>query len=1012
MVKTRTQQKQAEAKAAANPRAATELATQRRISEFMKSTRVPGGRVKWSPEVAVKGGSPKALNDALTILVDEAAPAAPKRSPGRPPNAQRLRGSNFRTSADLPTTPGSKASAAQSDRFVSTLAALQKAKSGVKSGLRDGPQQPPIFQEPPPTDNGNKGARSSLLESPKSTTGKRVRSASSDFYSPAQKRPHIDYDAVTDLDTTLVEQPRPLTVTQVSALFAELKKQLHQFAADNFGFDMEEPMDWPLHDLAEHYQPLLRISQFIADGSQYGWHNFFTMPESRSSLVYGIIGEHIRQHILAIPAFGLNQDDARLIENVDFEYLHYDAFTRVKRRASLLSDALSYDDWKNARATAVESLASQILDVLTPLLPPEIFSYDPTNRQYYLSETVQAEALRQDLQATLSTLLTKATSLSHSLILTGQNGSVVNIAPHIQKGEKWYGDYAAPQNCINPSMIHRTQAHGFPAIKKTRPFEETLTFGNGVADTDFDNDTKPYRPRVKMTCFPRVEIYVPHGPDREQLGQMHAQCISNGVSPASMPAVLPDSNTEIFPLVPEGVKDEYNRSKHGPWPEEEMGEMRMSYVDAYQHVSPHDVYLENHYVQETERDFVRKYQMKHAKPITNRHRRYARLKDVNGDPNSDNDSTFSSSSSSDSSSSNGDSDPSPNTKRRTRYRYLPGHSTSRARALYKTQTRQHNRNIINTDSLLGWRGAKPLPQQQRISLARAVEQARVAHASRSSLLFRGIGGRLRLAAHDRVQKVWNTLIAPRGTGIENLTFLLAVAVAVCWYRGLNVPEWVVNKLSALRSITVDDITTQLSAAQSALASYPEKTAELVAGLVEQARGANIGDVVPDALLLPSGGGGVESSSSVQTATPIIDPSPSSVFTYTNTPATDLLSSAIGSLAPVEEEVPRDSSLAAGLPSLVETAEVLARESSLAAAPSSSSSTPTIEKIVTKTVRSTKTTSTKTPSTKKTPNASPLRGVVPVTSDASSAATSASASASASASGAMASVKRYFDWRFN
>ncbi|KPI35884.1 uncharacterized protein AB675_10509 [Cyphellophora attinorum] len=1015
MAKTRTQQKAAQDKATAAAKRGSDMGAIRRSSV----SKVPNKKaVQWTPRVSVKGSVSRDLNDYTK----------PKRTPGRPPNVKVGLRKNFHTFADLPQSPTSPNStsptspepvvtkASTAVRQVHTLKDFKptKARRGTTGSYRtirvigdsetEVPTKPQVVNIPQPTRYAGQTPRSSLTEavdSPKwaKATNKRRRASSPGSDQP-RKRTHVTYDAVEQLNIGLVKEPQPIhAAAEVGALFAELKAQLHEFALKNFSFELEAPEDWPLHELAERYRPLMMTAQFIADGSQYGWQHFFATPHSRSALVYGVIGEYIRQHIFSVPSFGLSEDDAKSMDDIDFEYLRYDSFVRVKHRASLLRDILDHHDWKTASASAVEGLASQLLDVLTPLLPNEVFSYDPTTRQFQLSKSMEANDARQHLQNALEALLTKASALSWSLILTGRNGTVFNLAQHIQKGEKWYGDQQAPQNCINKDMVYRTQAHGFSASKEIR--DDALSFPNGVADTDGDNDTKPYRPRIRMTCFPRVEMYVPHGPDMEELGKLQEELTKNGVSADELPGVLPDG-TEIYPLVPDEVRYTYDHSKHGPWNEEENGPMRMSYVSMCQHISTHDVYLENNYVEESEKDFIAKYRLKHtepAKPTKQQGKRGASGSPPPSPPGDDSDNgedelmdDSSSSSESDSELTSTTSSKSSNHKRR--FVYTPGHSDDNARALYDYTRRQRQRNILDVDARLGWRYGKPLPESERVSLALAVSQARIHRATQSPF---GSVGRLGLAAHDKFLKTWNRLIAPHGTSLENYTLLLAIVICICWHKGWDVPHWTIEKLSQLRGISVSDIRQQLATAKDIIASMPGDVSARFFHSVELIKSLEWTDSLP--LSLQRGARKVvktfpkvdrEGMANLPKATRISEPFKSAV-TGPVASATDYMKTVWGTAVKKPREMLSELSRGMNLNSAEEAAQTTA--------------TVVSTSVVTSTSVATKTTST-----------TPLGGVVPHATRASTSGAAAGSVASAAASAAAEKVVKkaagmFADWNW-
>ena len=628
---------------------------------------------------------------------------------------------------------------------------------------------------------------------------------------PAAKVPHTEFNAGRYLNRRISEGPAPLRLSQVGALFDELKKQIREYAFENFRFELSQQAAevWPMHHLADRYLPLMRTTQYIADGSQYGWQTFFTMPDSRAALVYGVIGEYVWTHIFEQPSFGLDEGYAQQMADIDAEYLHYDAIPRAKRRSKLLSEILDESQhlWDLPKDTAVADLARTLLSVLTPLLPPGIFTHDPSSNIYRLEDTEKARSLRFHLELCLKDVLRKATALSWGLILTGANGTIFRLVQHLEKGTKWYGDYDAPQNCINPEMIYRSQAHGFPNMKKIRPEQEMLHFPDGVADIWGDEDL-PRRPLVKMTCFPRLEMVVPHGPDHEELAKMHALLKEQGLEPSSLPSILPDG-TEVFPIVPDMVRHEFDHSKHGPWNEETMGkDMRHSYVDIYPHVSKHDVYLENNYRHADLTSFMRQYRAKHSKLITPKEVVAAtreRQQRGRSDPDDDDDNTdgdFDDVYSGSDSDSDSDSVPC-GQKSRRRYRWNPGHSNVSGMKAFDVVLKKQERKVENMDAKLGWKYV-PLETICRRSLRETIDHACLSQRSKQSRSARQVG-RISLAAHEKIRNLWNTVITPNGGLLESGTVLLVIFAAVCYRKGWDIPGWACSKLSQLRDISTDDL---------------------------------------------------------------------------------------------------------------------------------------------------------------------------------------------------------------
>lgn len=795
MARTRTQDAAAKsnAKAAAERRPSDE-----KRSILMKHQARKGAHVQWNPRVAVKGDSSQALNDAAAhaeanygrnVIQQQQPRDMARKAPTR----------TYRTMGDVQSPEADAATSVRPAALTPAIvspAAGAPAPEGRRLGSPGFQQSRRIFARPSASEetsmpvispaNPGREPRSSLLQPITARGSKRRRNSSSAFYQPESKRPCFHYDAREDLLRTLPQQPRVLQPAEIGALFMELREHLRDWSFRVFRFRLSatERRHWPMHELMTRFYPLFLTTRYIADGSQYGWRNFFTTPESRASLVYGVIGEYLREHVFNMPAFGLPPEVAKQIEDVDHEYLHYDAHVRSRHRALILQQALQDFDCIDARREASENLAATLIEILTPLLPPHVFFFNPDTQQFELSTGKEAQEYLASFRSRLARFIDIACTLRWCMTLTGHDGSIVRMAAPPQKGEKWYGDFDAPRDCVNKNMIYQTQSHGLVFGKRQREEEQVLKFPDGTADATGD-ESLPYRPLIKMTCFPRVEMVVPRGLDKEQLEDRN----ENGVV------------GEWRPIVPDMVRKSYEKDK-GRWVSED-GEMRMAYIDRYDILSHHDVYLEHNFVEQSREQFIRQY--------------YRQLKaqgkssksDGNGDEGNDDSSSVSSDSSTATDISNlsfeglKDYDMR-NSKQATQawYRY-----TEKRRAAMKVRDKQ-----------CGWEYDLPQRLDRRETLEEAVADAEDLHGptKRFHLSSHSIKEHL----HSQARRIWNA-IAPQGTNIENAAVLFATAALICYYKGYTLPSWLTDTVQNAHNITLSHVNLQLHSLWSQLHALPD-----------------------------------------------------------------------------------------------------------------------------------------------------------------------------------------------
>lgn len=382
---------------------------------------------------------------------------------------------------------------------------------------------------------------------PEEASGSSSVSNSSEAGSPSEKE-FLLIEQADGLFQDIMARPRALELGEMSALFVRLQEMSFRFADRHFNHKLTARQEaaWPLHLLSTRYKPLMLMTQFIADGSHYGWRNFFTKPEHRVPLIHGIIGEWCKHRIFNHTAFSVPEEHQELLETVDHVFIHYDAFVRSKKRAEILEslkfdygddddnedDPYFPDEHSNNLDVASFELAGHLLQLIEPLLPPPI--YDPlrdSSRPVEVDREL-ANSSHFDIFMELVDLFRLAGSLHLCIRLTGLNGTIVRIAPHLPKGSVYDRSPDTNNICVN---------------------------------ADFCNATKPKRTgsrdvlQVKMTCWGRVEAVVPHGPDRLQL-ECHRDEIQKTLG-EDAPFTWKDVEDRVFPVLPYDLqKDDAGRA--------------------------------------------------------------------------------------------------------------------------------------------------------------------------------------------------------------------------------------------------------------------------------------------------------------------------------------------------------------------------------------------------------------------------------------------------------------------
>ena len=374
----------------------------------------------------------------------------------------------------------------------------------------------------------------------------------------------------TSPETLLSElrsSPRGLELYEIQPLFDHIRNSIISFAEKQFSFSLDDAasMSWPLHLLATKYLPLLLTTQYIADGSQYGWRRFFTSSQTRPYLVAAVVGEYLKHHVFNATAFGFPEDVIEKLEDDDREYLHYDAFVRSKRRGSVMrmwfeevaefgKEAAMMRKLKKCAG----SLAEELLQVVEPLMPPECFGRDQKGR-WENAEGGKADSKRESIKTDLRKLIELAGFLHWGIRLKGEDGTIVRVAPSVQKGEKRYLD--APFEDVNAKMLNESEHH------------------MGGEDGD--------KPRIRMTVFSRVEAVVPNGPTYLELVGIQNKALKDAEKEVDWEKVRKEQF--VWPVVPDDVRAAEER-KRGKLHEGE--EMTAAYVTIYPILNKHKVYVE------------------------------------------------------------------------------------------------------------------------------------------------------------------------------------------------------------------------------------------------------------------------------------------------------------------------------------------------------------------------------------------------------------------------------------
>ena len=314
------------------------------------------------------------------------------------------------------------------------------------------------------------------------------------------KLPLPSKPTILQLDT-LIKRPAPLGLGNLAELFHLLQDETEAFARHWFGCDpcsqyeviYHDEESFPIHDLEYKHPALYRIVVWVldaaaTDGDISGLLKFFVQPSYRKYLVFAILGEWFSQRIFKDPTFGLSTDATNDLEKLDKEYFHFDAFIRAKKRSELINGHLDIGE-NLIVPKPCNDLVNELLVLLAPLMP-------------IVESSDQSEIARHraNIKRELLELVEKCAALNLSILLTGSNGTVVRIAQPLQKGRAW--SRFAPMDPINREVFEEKPGR--------LSQQEKLV--------------------IRMTCWARVEAYVPHGMDMLQMKDMERKAIEAAIN--------------------------------------------------------------------------------------------------------------------------------------------------------------------------------------------------------------------------------------------------------------------------------------------------------------------------------------------------------------------------------------------------------------------------------------------------------------------------------------------------
>jgi len=300
----------------------------------------------------------------------------------------------------------------------------------------------------------------------------------------------------------LREHPQPLSLSQISDLFHVVQSHTEEFARTWYGRSnngnvqevVKNMLQFPIHDLELKYPALYLTTVNVldastTDGASHGWLKFFAHPDYRQYLVYAILGEWFTQRIFKDTAFGLPPTkQQKMHEDADTAYLYFDSFVRAKERSKLVAQFVNAESTESTTEW-LEREASKLADELLTVLSP-MHSCTSVADQQGRPQNKLGEIQRKQMRHSLIDLISQCAALNWSIVRSGEDGTVIRIADRLENGKRFWP--TAPMHCVNQDTMDR------------------------IPDASEQNAI----PVVKMTCWARIEAFVPHGLDMIQMAQI------------------------------------------------------------------------------------------------------------------------------------------------------------------------------------------------------------------------------------------------------------------------------------------------------------------------------------------------------------------------------------------------------------------------------------------------------------------------------------------------------------
>lgn len=320
----------------------------------------------------------------------------------------------------------------------------------------------------------------------------------------------FDIESNPDLHllTALRDATEPLSISQISSLLYILQSLTGDFASKYFAdaiMDSWESVEldmkhFPLEHLKLKHHSLYLTTVNVLDASttdilddsllngNHAWHKFFAHPNYRPYLVSAVLGEWFTQRIFKDSAFGLSPAGRKEIEEgVDKQYIYFDSFVRAKKRSAVVGRHRTMPHADRWLQEAARSLADELMIVLAPLLP-----FPKTPASHNAGFSAEDSDHEVEIRTALFELIIHCAVVNLGIVRTGENGTIVRPAHRLQKGKQFYP--TAPMDCVNPTLCDLNR--------------------------DQTERGKNERLAVKMTCWPRMEGWVPHGMDKEEMSKL------------------------------------------------------------------------------------------------------------------------------------------------------------------------------------------------------------------------------------------------------------------------------------------------------------------------------------------------------------------------------------------------------------------------------------------------------------------------------------------------------------